>query len=200
MASIMLTLACVGLVLYRIYKYMFSKPDNFPPGPPRIPFLGSYPLMLLLNYKHMHLAVDWLCKYYKTDLLGMYCGSVPTIVANSHASVKALLNHNDFDGKPALLLGKLRHFDFNIRGIRSNPRPIVGDVIIFLLSICRHFFHGRWRVARTTKIHVTVFARLWFRPTFRWIGNGDKWWDYQFHWHAEKWSQIRTRECKLWVF
>lgn len=120
MASIILTLACVGLVLYRIYKYMFSKPNNFPPGPPRIPFLGSYPLMLLLNYKHLHLAIDWLCKYYETDILGMYCGGVPTIVANSHDSVRASLNHTDFDGKPALLLAKLRHSDFNIRGNAPN--------------------------------------------------------------------------------
>lgn len=133
MASIILTLACVGLVLYRIYKYMFSRPKNFPPGPPRIPFLGSYPLMLLLNYNHMHLAVDWLCEYYETDLLGMYCGNVPTIVAHSHASVKALLNHSDFDGKPSLLLGKLRHLDFNIRGSRWNSRPY----IMWLFFNCR---------------------------------------------------------------
>lgn len=117
MASIILTLLCVGLVLYRIYKYMFSRPDNFPPGPPRIPFLGSYPVLLLLNYKHLHLAVDWLCKYYETDILGLYCGSVPTIVANSNDTVRAMLNHTDFDGKPGLLLAKLRHFDFKLRGI-----------------------------------------------------------------------------------
>lgn len=109
----------MGLILYRIYKYMFSKPDNFPPGPPRLPFLGSYPLMLLLNYKHLHLAVDWLCKYYETDVLGMYCGNTPTIVANSNDSVRAILNHTDFDGKPVLLLAKLRNPDFNIRGMTT---------------------------------------------------------------------------------
>lgn len=116
MASIILTLACVGLILYRIYKYMFTKPDNFPPGPPRLPWLGSYPFMLLLNYRHLHRSIDWLCKYYKTDVLGLYTAHFPTIVANTTATVKECLNNPDFDGKPQLLLAKLRDPDHTIRG------------------------------------------------------------------------------------
>lgn len=119
MASIVLTLACFGLILYRIYKFMFTKPDNFPPGPPRLPFLGSYPFMLLLNYRHMHRAIDWLCKYYETDVLGLYAAHFPTVVANTTAAVKELLNNPDLDGKPQLLLARMRDPDFTIRGNSS---------------------------------------------------------------------------------
>lgn len=117
MASIILTLACVGLIFYRVYKYMFTKPDNFPPGPPRLPWLGSYPFMLLLNYRHLHRAIDWLCKFYTTDVLGLYAANFLTIVANTAATSKELLNNPDLDGKPQLLLASLRDPEFTIRGI-----------------------------------------------------------------------------------
>lgn len=129
MASIILTLACVGLILYRIYKYMFTKPDNFPPGPPRLPWLGSYPFMLLLNYGHMHRAIDWLCKYYKTDVLGLYAANFPTIVANTAATAKECLNNPDLDGKPQLLLATLRDPDFTIRGKSECIHKMLQDSI-----------------------------------------------------------------------
>lgn len=85
-------------------------------GPPRLPIFGTYPILLLINYKHLHKAVDWLCKYYKTDVLGFYVSNFPTIVGNSTASVKELLNNPKLDGKPGLMLAKLRDPDFNIHG------------------------------------------------------------------------------------
>lgn len=85
-------------------------------GPPRLPILGSYPYLLLINYKHLHKAVDWLCKYYKTDLLGLYAAEFPTIVANTMATAKELLNNPALDGKPTLKLATLRDPDFVSRG------------------------------------------------------------------------------------
>lgn len=88
-------------------------------GPPRLPILGSYPYLLLLNYKHVHKAVDWLCKYYKTDVLGLYAAHFPTIVANTTETSKELLNNQALDGKPALKLAQIRDPDFVVRGIRQ---------------------------------------------------------------------------------
>lgn len=138
MISSILSLAFSGLLIYKIYQYMFYKPPNFPPGkaeidtfcfqfvsssstagPPRIPFLGSYPLLLMLNYKHIHKAIDVLCKYYKTDILGLYAASFPTIVANSERTVRECLNNHDIDGKPQLLLARMRDPEFQIRGIAA---------------------------------------------------------------------------------
>lgn len=72
--------------------------------------------MLLLNYKHLHKAIDWLCKYYKTDVLGLYVANFPTIVANSTVTAKEILNNAKLDGKPDLLLAQLRDPDFVTRG------------------------------------------------------------------------------------
>lgn len=140
MASIILTLACVGLILYRIYKFLFTKPDNFPPGPPRLPYLGSYPFMLLLNYRHMHRAIDWLCKYYETDVLGLYAAHFPTVVANTAATVKELLNNPDLDGKPQLLLARLRDPEFTVRGNSSETSyPFLTKTDVFLFSRKEYF-------------------------------------------------------------
>lgn len=81
-----------------------------------MPILGAYPYMLLINYKHLHRAIDWLCTYYKTDVLGFYAANFPTIVGNSTATVKELLNNPRLDGKPALKLAQLRDPEFKIRG------------------------------------------------------------------------------------
>lgn len=94
-------------------------------GPPRLPILGAYPYILLVNYRHLQKAVDWLCKYYKTDVLGFYVADFPVIVANTTASVKELLNNPALDGKPALKLVQLREPDFMIRGNRFDIKNCI---------------------------------------------------------------------------
>lgn len=93
-------------------------------GPPRIPILGSYGFMLLLNYKHLHKAIGWLCRYYKTDVLGLYAGPYLTIVAHSHDAMKESMNTTNFDGKPALKLALMRDPEFKQHG-KSSDSPYV---------------------------------------------------------------------------
>lgn len=81
-----------------------------------MPILGAYPLLLLLNYKHIHKALDWLCKYYKSDVIGFYAASFPVVVTTSTEKAKLMLNDPALDGKPPLLLVKLRDPDFAIQG------------------------------------------------------------------------------------
>lgn len=64
----------------------------------------------------MHKAIDWLCKYYKTDVLGFYAAQFPTVVANSTITAKELLNNPKLDGKPALKLALIRDPEQTIRG------------------------------------------------------------------------------------
>lgn len=67
--------------------------------------------------RHLHKAVDWLCKYYKTDVLGLYAAHFPTIVANTTETAKECLNNPYLDGKPQLMLAKLRDPELTIRGV-----------------------------------------------------------------------------------
>lgn len=82
-----------------------------------MPILGAYGFLLLMNYKHLYKAIDWLCKYYKTDVLGLYTGPYLTIVAHSADATKEAMNNPAFDGKPALPLATLREPDFKSYGM-----------------------------------------------------------------------------------
>lgn len=86
-------------------------------GPPRIPWFGSYLLMLILDRHHLHLAINRICKFYNSTCIGLYIGDVPTIVLNDHENVKKALVHRDFDGKADILLVRLRDPDFGLYGI-----------------------------------------------------------------------------------
>lgn len=85
-------------------------------GPPRLPIFGAYGFMLLLNYKHLYRAVAWLCKYYKTDVLGLYVGPYLAMVTHSYEATKECMNNINFDGKPLLPLAALREPNFQPYG------------------------------------------------------------------------------------
>lgn len=104
--------------------------------------------MLLLNYRHLYKAIGWLCKYYKTDVLGLYTGPYLTIVAHSYETTKDSMNEPNFDGKPALPLALLREPEFNSRGIQLGAVFYLYQVkwdmnkrIFF--SFFRYFLHRR---------------------------------------------------------
>lgn len=117
MASVIILLIYVVIFLIGAYKYCFYRPKNFPPGPPRLPFLGSYPFLFLLNFNNLHLAIQKLCKYYKSDVIGFYIGDALCVVANDQASVREVLFNSDFDGRNDLFIARLRSKNFNLRGI-----------------------------------------------------------------------------------
>lgn len=73
--------------------------------------------MLILDRKHLHRAINRLCKYYNSTCLGMYLGDTPVIVLNDHKNVKKALLHRDFDGKPDILMGRLRDPHFGLYGL-----------------------------------------------------------------------------------
>lgn len=77
-----------------------------------MPWFGSYIFMLILNHKHLHFAVDRICEFYKSTVIGLHLGSFPVIIINDLANLKKSLYHRDFDGRPDILMTKMRHPDF----------------------------------------------------------------------------------------
>uniref|UniRef100_A0A1L8E4N0 Putative cytochrome n=1 Tax=Nyssomyia neivai TaxID=330878 RepID=A0A1L8E4N0_9DIPT len=143
MVSVILIGLTICLVLYRIYKYMFYRPKNFPPGPPRIPIFGSYLFLLLINHKELHKAVLILCKWYKSKTIGLYVGGAPTIVCNEYEGVKEILNRSEFDGRPDIYLARMRDPNHNLRGIFFVDGGFWKDQRRFALRHLRDYGFGR---------------------------------------------------------
>lgn len=143
MVSLVLVAIFVALFFYRCYKYCFYRPPNFPPGPPRIPLIGSYLFLLLINHKNKHLAINKLCEYYKTSVLGFHIGSVLAVVANDPKSVREMLFNQDFDGRNDIVLARLREPNFNLKGIFFLDGPYWLHQRRFTLRNLRDFGFGR---------------------------------------------------------
>lgn len=143
MVSPVLVAVFVVLFIYRCYKYCFYRPPNFPPGPPRIPLVGSYLYILLINHKLKHFAINKLCEYYKSTVIGFYTGNVLTVVANDPKSVREMLFKQEFDGRNDILLGRLREPNFNVKGIFFTDGAFWLHQRRFTLRNLRDFGFGR---------------------------------------------------------
>src|SRR5690349_17180999 len=144
MVSSVLVAIFIALFIYRSYKYCFYRPPNFPPGPPRIPLLGSFFLILLLNYKKKHLAINKLCEYYKSSVIGFYTGAFVTVVANDAKSVREMVLNQDFDGRNDTLLARLRDPDSKVsKGIFFVDGDFWKHQRRFTLRNLRDFGFGR---------------------------------------------------------
>ena len=92
--EILLTLLFVLFVRFIIKS--FYKPHNFPPGPPHIPIIGSYPF---LKGKGVERFVGKAVAKYG-PVTGLFCGSYPTVVINDWKLAKALFAREEFSGRP----------------------------------------------------------------------------------------------------
>ena len=78
-------------------------------------------------------------KFYKTNVLGMYVGTVPTIVLRKNDDIRLSLNHRELDGKPDILAARLRDPNFELRGALGTISNLRLDTIPIILS--RNFLH-----------------------------------------------------------
>lgn len=100
--------------------------------------------MLMLNHTHLHFAVDRICAFYKSTIIGLYLGTFPTIIINDLANLKKSLYHRDFDGRPDILLAKLRHPEFApMHGIFFREGESWHEQRRFALRHLRDFGFGR---------------------------------------------------------
>ena len=107
-------------------------------GPPRIPIVGSYLLLFVINQKSLHRAVLKLCDYYKSKVeiifgnfailkyyssnkvIGFYSGSILVVVANDYKSVKEMLLRQEFDGRADILSARSREPNYKLNGKFKN--------------------------------------------------------------------------------
>lgn len=85
-------------------------------GPLRWPIWGGYLQLLLENYRFPYKAMHWMARRYNTEVLGMYLGGFPTMVACSYESVRELLLKPEFQGRVSGFIPQARDSDGVIRG------------------------------------------------------------------------------------
>lgn len=143
MASPMIVLITLGLIIYRIYKYCTYRPINFPPGPFRVPVFGSYLLLLLIDQKNLHFAIEKLCNFYKSKVIGFYTGSTLTVVVNDQKIIREVLFNPDFDGRGDFFIGRLRDPNYKLKGIFFTDGSYWTEQRRFTLRNLRDFGFGR---------------------------------------------------------
>uniref|UniRef100_A0A182LWT9 Uncharacterized protein n=1 Tax=Anopheles culicifacies TaxID=139723 RepID=A0A182LWT9_9DIPT len=141
--SVLLWCALVLLFVYRFYLNNIKRPPNYPPGPPRLPILEDYGLLLLLDYRHLQRAAYKLASFYKTKVLGLSLAGYPTIVVQDGTIARKLLTRREMDGRPKLFLAKLRQREFKLRGINFIDGPSWKDQRWFFLRHLRDYGFGR---------------------------------------------------------
>ncbi|XP_058811723.1 probable cytochrome P450 304a1 [Topomyia yanbarensis] len=141
--SVILWSAVTALLLYRCILFLFGRPPNFPKGPPRLPLLGGYAIMLMINYNHLHKAALKLSEFYRTNILGIYLGDFITIVVNDLDVAKEVMNRTEFDGRSDMFLARLRERNFQRRGIFFTQGPDWKEQRRFVLRHLRDYGFGR---------------------------------------------------------
>ena len=90
-------LAALLLVVFTKFLIkLFSKPQNFPPGPPHLPIIGSLPFLSGLGLeKYVGQAV---AAY--GPVTGLFGAAYPLVVINDWKLAKTLFNQEEFCGRP----------------------------------------------------------------------------------------------------
>lgn len=143
MVSVIVVGIVIALCIYQCYKYCFYRPANYPPGPPRLPFFGSMLFVLAINYKNKFMAINKLCEYYKTSVLGFHVGPHIALVANDPTSIRELLLKPEFDGRNDGIFPRLRSPDFSLKGIFNIDSDFWLHQRRFSLRHLRDFGFGR---------------------------------------------------------
>ncbi|XP_013200171.2 uncharacterized protein LOC106142814 [Amyelois transitella] len=111
MLGIIGSVVFLAVLLRSLYKNAYRRPsEKFPPGPPSLPVYGAYWIVLWYGYNDLANAFRKLGEIYKTKVVGLYLGSVPTVVINDPVMAKEMLSSDAFDGRMDVILNRLRSY------------------------------------------------------------------------------------------
>uniref|UniRef100_A0A182PZA9 Uncharacterized protein n=1 Tax=Anopheles epiroticus TaxID=199890 RepID=A0A182PZA9_9DIPT len=143
LVSALLWIAIALLLLYRFYLKNIKRPPNYPPGPPRLPILEDYGILLLLNPRHLHRATARLANFYRTKVLGLSLAGTPAIVVRDGDTARKLLTRRELDGRPDIFVARMRQQEFKLRGISFIDGPDWKEQRWFFLRHLRDYGFGR---------------------------------------------------------
>ena len=92
-------LALFFIVSFILLTKAMKKPKDFPPGPPKLPFIGTFALSPFSFNKENHrvIVAEMIPKFGKT--IGTFMGNLPVIYLNDPWLTKKLFNMEVFSGR-----------------------------------------------------------------------------------------------------
>lgn len=142
-ALVLLVIATVALIVHLLRHAFLDRPAGFPPGLPRLPLFGGYPLLLAANYRHMHRACARVARWYGTDVMGFYYRQVPVITVHTLRHTREVLLNPLLDGRAVFELVRTRDPLHEVHGIFFTAGAAWKEQRRFALRHLRDFGFGR---------------------------------------------------------
>ncbi|KAF4533482.1 hypothetical protein B566_EDAN000967 [Ephemera danica] len=96
-------------VVYYVVSFWGKRPRNFPPGPPRVPLLGTVLSMYSSSKSPQELLMHLADKY--GPLTGLFLGARPCVAVHGYDAVKHVLSREDCSHRLDNFLTRARSFD-----------------------------------------------------------------------------------------
>lgn len=96
-------LIAIFVVVLSVWLYqMTRKPENFPPGPPRLPLVGGIPYMMgSANRPSLLAGLEQNVKKYGS-VFGFYFGRTPAVVIADYDLVKEAFKSENLAARPSM--------------------------------------------------------------------------------------------------
>nr|QTW43683.1 CYP3075/3034-out [Eurytemora affinis] len=138
----MFPLILIAIVTVLIF-YRYRKPKHFPPGPPRIPLIGSAPF--LTKYPTLYLRVNGLIEEYG-KICGFYLGSRSIVILSDLEMIKKVYKTEEASQRPKNAAGSLRFGKpdgSDVKGILFSSGPAWREQRRFALKNLKDFGFGK---------------------------------------------------------
>ncbi|XP_068822418.1 cytochrome P450 2J2 isoform X2 [Capricornis sumatraensis] len=130
----------LGTVVFLLLSDLLKRqrPKNYPPGPPRLPFVGNF---FQLDFEQGHLSLQRFVKKYG-NLFSLELGDLPSVVITGLPLIKEVLVHQDqnFVNRP---ITPIRERVFKENGLIMSNGHIWKEQRRFSLTALRNFGLGR---------------------------------------------------------
>ncbi|XP_067013413.2 methyl farnesoate epoxidase [Anabrus simplex] len=131
-------LLIIVIILYLLLAWITMRPQNFPPGPPYLPVIGSAPF---LQSKNFHFLMEkWRSQY--GPVVGIFLGRQPAIAVCEPSTVLEVLKREEFQGRPDNESLRERSLGKHL-GIMFNDGPAWAEQRRFTLRHLKEFGFGK---------------------------------------------------------